>query len=152
MQEIERKFLIHYELWTPQGKGVSIRQGYLSTDPERTVRVRIAKNKSYITIKGKALGIVRTELEYKIPLNEAEVLLKMCTGLLVEKTRYKEEVGGMIWEIDVFEGENRGLVVAEIELNSETQTFEMPPWVMKEVSGDEGYYNSRLAEKPYSTW
>ncbi len=152
MQEIERKFLIHYELWKPQGKGVNIRQGYLSTDPERTVRVRIAKEGSYITIKGKAMGIVRTELEYKIPGNEAEVLLKMCVGSLVEKTRYKEEVGGLTWEIDVFEGENRGLVMAELELDSETQTFEIPAWIMEEVSGDERYYNSRLAEKPYSTW
>ena len=98
------------------------------------------------------MGIVRTELEYKIPLNEAEVLLKMCTGSLVEKTRYKEEVGGLTWEIDVFEGENRGLVVAEVELESETQTVEMPLWIMEEVSGDVRYYNSWLAEKPYSSW
>ncbi len=131
MQEIERKFLIHYELWKPEGKGVTI---------------------SYITIKGKAMGIVRTELEYKIPINEAEVLLKMCIGSLVEKTRYKEEVGGLTWEIDIFEGENRGLVMAELELDSETQTFEMPLWIKEEVSGDKRYYNSRLSEKPYSSW
>lgn len=152
MQEIERKFLIHHELWKPKGKGVTIRQGYLSTDPERTVRVRIAGENSYLTIKGKAIGIARTELEYEIPTNEAEVLLKMCVDSLVEKTRFKEEVGGLTWEIDIFEGENRGLVIAELELDSETQTFEMPPWIKEEVSGDERYYNSKLAEKPYSSW
>ena len=116
MVEIERKFLINNKLWKPTGTGTKIKQGYLSVDPERVVRIRVAGEKAYITIKGKPKGIVRTELEFEIPESEAEVLLKMCLDFPIVKTRFKESIGNMIWEIDVFDGENKGLVLAEVEI------------------------------------
>jgi len=152
MVEIERKFLVNTELWKPLGNGSKIKQGYLSVDPDRVVRVRIADDKAYITIKGKPKGIVRTELEYKIPLNEAEVMLKMCIDFPVEKTRFKEIVGNLMWEIDIFEGKNHGLVLAEIELTDENQKFDLPEWAGDEVSFDSRYYNSFLSKNPFKTW
>jgi adenylate cyclase len=152
MFEIERKFLINTELWKPTGKGTKIKQGYLSVDPERVVRIRIAGEKAFITIKGKSVGIVRTELEYEIPADEAEILLKMCLDFPVEKTRFKENIGNLVWEIDVFEGENNGLVMAEVELIHENQEIELPGWIGEEVSFDSRYYNSWLSRNPFSKW
>ena len=152
MVEIERKFLINTKLWKPKGTCIKIRQGYLSVDPERVVRVRVADEKAYITIKGKPKGIVRAELEYEIPKNEAEVLLIMCLDFPIEKTRFKENIGNMIWEIDVFEGENKGLVLAEIELSDENQKFDLPDWIGEEVSLDSRYYNAWLSRNPFSKW
>jgi len=152
MLEIERKFLVDKNKWSPSGKGIAIKQGYISDDPERTVRVRIAGEKSFLTIKGKSIGISRTELEYEIPLEDAELLMKMVLNETVQKTRYKEFVKGHDWEIDVFDGQNKGLVMAEIELESESQNFDIPEWVEKEVSGDKRYFNLWLSQKPYDTW
>ena len=152
MVEIERKFLVNSKLWQPKGNGVKIRQGYLSVDPQRVVRIRVAENNSYLTIKGKPVGITRTEMEYKIPDNEAEILLKMCLNVIVEKVRYTEKVGGLLWEIDVFEGKNLGLLLAEIELKEENQEFEYPEWISSEVTFDDRYQNSKLSQNPYKNW
>lgn len=152
MVEIERKFLINRERWKPAGSGVEIRQGYLSVHPERVVRVRIAGEKAYITIKGKATGLVRPEFEYEIPKNEAEILLKMCLDFPIEKIRFKEKINGLIWEIDVFSGANSGLIMAEVELTSEDQKVVLPDWIAEEVSNDYRYFNSWLSENPYTKW
>ncbi len=152
MVEIERKYLIKKELWRSSGKGIKIRQGYLSVDPERTVRIRFADERAFLTIKGKSKGIVRTELEYEIPKIEAEVLLKMCLDFPVEKTRFKEKIKNLTWEIDVFEGENKGLIMAEVELKHENQNVDLPEWIGEEVSNDSRYYNAWLSKNPYSKW
>lgn len=152
MVEIERKFLINNKLWKPTGTGTKIKQGYLSVDPERVVRIRVAGEKAYITIKGKPKGIVRTELEFEIPESEAEVLLKMCLDFPIVKTRFKESIGNMIWEIDVFDGENKGLVLAEVELADENQKIDLPNWITDEVSFDSRYYNAWLSGHPFSKW
>ena len=152
MQEIERKFLVLKNQFRPSGKGIKIRQGYLSIDSEKVVRVRVAGEKGFLTIKGKMEGITRTELEYEIPKNEAEIMLKMCLDKLVEKVRYIEIYEGMIWEVDVFEKDNDGLYVAEIELKSEDQSFKIPQWVGEEVTYDKRYYNSWLSRYPFNTW
>lgn len=152
MQEIERKFLIKEELWKPVGAGIPMQQGYLSVDKERVVRVRIAGELAFITIKGKTAGIVRTELEYEIPKKDAEILMKMCLEYLVEKTRYTERIGNLTWEIDVFEGKNKGLIIAEVELENENQQVDLPVWIEKEVSDDHRYYNSWLSGNLYNKW
>jgi len=152
MEEIERKFLVDTALWKPLVNGSKIKQGYLSVDPERVVRVRIADEKAFLTIKGKPKGIVRTELEYEIPKNEAEVLIKLCLDFPVEKIRYKEYIGDVVWEIDVFEGENEGLIMAEVELIDENQKVDLPQWIGDEVSFDSRYYNSWLSGNPFSKW
>ena len=152
-KEIERKFLIKRELWQPQSQGVEIRQGYLSLDPERTVRVRTKGAKGYLTIKGKNQGISRTELEYEIPYEEASQMLEeLCLRPLVEKTRYLEQHGQQLWEIDIFAGDNEGLAVAEAELPSEDTALALPIWIDREVSGEDRYYNSSLIKLPYKNW
>ncbi|MDY5329891.1 MAG: CYTH domain-containing protein [Anaerovibrio sp.] len=152
-KEIERKFLIKRELWQPQRPGVEIRQGYLSLDPERTVRVRTKGAKGYLTIKGKNQGISRTELEYEIPYEEASQMLEeLCLHPLVEKTRYLEQHGQQLWEIDIFAGDNEGLAVAEAELSSEDTALVLPIWIDREVSGEARYYNSSLTRLPYKNW
>ena len=152
-KEIERKFLIKRELWQPQRPGVEIRQGYLSLDPERTVRVRTIGAKGYLTIKGKNQGISRTELEYEIPYEEASQMLEeLCLHPLVEKTRYLEQHGQQLWEIDIFAGDNEGLAVAEAELSSEDTALVLPIWIDREVSGEARYYNSSLTRLPYKNW
>ena len=146
-KEIERKFLIKRELWQPQRPGVEIRQGYLSLDPERTVRVRTKGAKGYLTIKGKNQGISRTELEYEIPYEEASQMLEeLCLRPLVEKTRYLEQHGQQLWEIDIFAGDNEGLAVAEAELSSEDTALVLPIWI------EARYYNSSLIRLPYKNW
>lgn len=152
-KEIERKFLIKRELWQPQNQGLEIRQGYLSLDPERTVRVRTKGAKGYLTIKGKNQGISRTELEYEIPYEEAcQMLEELCLRPLVEKTRYLEQYGQQLWEIDIFAGDNEGLAVAEAELPSEDTALALPIWIDREVSGEARYYNSSLIKLPYKNW
>ncbi|HEX8955628.1 MAG TPA: CYTH domain-containing protein [Burkholderiaceae bacterium] len=151
-REIERKFLVRGTDWK-QGASVTVmRQGYLSTDPGRVVRVRVEGDQAALTIKGKSVGAVRGEWEYAIPVADAEELLALCQRPLIEKSRYRVEHGGMLWEIDEFRGDNAGLVVAEIELESEGQAFEKPHWAAEEVTQDARYYNSNLLRHPYKDW
>jgi CYTH domain-containing protein len=127
-------------------------QVYLVILPDKVVRVRIADDKAFLTIKGNLKGITRDEFEYPIPVDDAKELLKMGGEYRVEKTRYIQEIDGKKWEIDVFHGKNSGLVVAEIELRSESEKIELPEWIIREVSSDERYFNFNLATKPYTTW
>jgi len=152
-QEIERKYLVSGEAWKHLAEGTHYRQGYLSTDPERTVRVRIIGERGYLTIKGISVGISRPEYEYEIPIPDAKELLeRLCEKPIVEKERYKIAFGGLVWEVDEFLGVNEGLVIAEVELESADQAIDLPPWVGEEVSGDLRYFNSHLVNHPYSTW
>ncbi len=151
-KEIEKKYLVDKSKWTPTSTGIKIIQGYLSTNSNSTIRVRIANNEGYITIKGKTSGISRNEYEYPIPYKDAEELLTLCKDNIIRKTRYKEIFEGMSWEVDVFEDKNNGLVMAEIELLSELQEFTIPEWIAIEVSHDKRYFNSNLSQNPYSTW
>ena len=150
-KEIERKFLVK-DSWQPQSAGIKIAQGYLSTVPERTVRVRIKGDKGYLTIKGKNQGVSRAEYEYEIPRQDAEEMLQLAEQPILVKTRYLEQQGEFTWEVDVFAGENQGLVVAEIELPAEDAEFSRPAWLGQEVSGDVRYYNANLIKFPFSLW
>lgn len=151
--EIERKFLLASDDWRALGEPVLVRQGYLTSDPVRTVRVRIYGEQGFITIKSKSEGASRGEWEYPIPLQDAaELLDRLCERPLVEKYRRRIGHAGFTWEIDEFLGENAGLVVAEIELPSEDAVFDRPVWIGEEVTGDKRYYNSNLIRSPYSTW
>jgi adenylate cyclase len=151
--EIERKYLVDRSKWSPRDAGTHLVQGYLSSVPERTVRVRIAGDAAKLTIKGKTTGVTRVELEYDIPVEDARTMLDtMCERPLIDKHRYTEEVGGRTWEIDIFHGDNDGLVIAEVELESESDTIEHPPWAGAEVSDDPRYYNANLLKAPYSSW
>ena len=149
--EIERKFKVADD-FRPTGVGIPMAQGYLSRDPKRTVRIRIAGMQGYLTIKGETHGAARLEYEYEIPAEEARELLALCEQPLVEKTRYRETVAGHVWEVDVFHGANAGLVVAEIELASEAENFPLPTWAGAEVTGEKRYYNSALIAHPYNMW
>jgi adenylate cyclase len=152
-KEIERKFLVKADTYQQLAPGTVYRQGYLSTVKERTVRVRTIDDKGYLTIKGITRGISRVEFEYEIPHAEATAMLDdLCIQPLVEKARYKVPLGGFVWEVDEFHGVNEGLVVAEIELESEEQTFDIPDWIAEEVSGDPRYFNSNLIANPFSSW
>jgi len=152
-KEIERKFLVSGDAWRGGSPGTRIRQGYLSRQAERTVRVRSAGGKGTLTIKGKSQGATRDEYEYEIPASDADELLdRLCERPLVEKTRYLVPYGGLTWEIDVFEGDNRGLVVAEVELEDERQAVPLPPWILREVTQEARYFNSNLARHPFKTW
>ncbi|MDT7919411.1 MAG: CYTH domain-containing protein [Meiothermus sp.] len=151
--EIERKFLVRSEDWKPGAVGVPYRQGYLCRQAARTVRVRVAGGQAYLTIKGQAQGITRLEYEYPIPLADAQDLLEqLCLKPLIEKTRYRLEFGGRVWEVDEFAGENQGLVVAEVELEWPDQPLELPDWVGEEVTHDPRYLNANLVEQPFSRW
>jgi CYTH domain-containing protein len=149
--EIERKFLVRGTGWR-QGTGVRFSQGYLNRDKERTVRIRVAGEKAFLTIKGVPTGATRAEFEYGIPLGDAEELLRLSDGPIIQKDRYVVVHEGSTWEIDEFLGDNAGLVVAEIELTSEDQPFSRPPWLGPEVTHDTRYYNSSLASAPYLKW
>ena len=152
--EIERKFLVDRTAWHPDpANGTRYRQGYLASEPGSTVRVRIAGELGFLTIKGATQGIVRLEFEYPIPLADAEELLgDLCRHPLIEKIRYREPWDGLTWEVDVFAGDNTGLTVAEIELPTAEWRFTKPPWVGQEVSGDPRYFNSALSRHPFSQW
>lgn len=151
--EIERKFLVLGNDWKKLGPAVAIRQGYLSSQRDRVVRVRIEGQGATLTIKGRVTGISRGEWEYPIPVVEADELLNgLCERPLIEKTRTRIVHAGMVWEVDEFFGENQGLVVAEIELESEAQTFAKPDWVGVEVTDDARYFNANLLRHPFSAW
>ena len=151
--EIERKFIVRNTSWKNGAKGIRYRQGYLTMDPERTVRVRVAADKGYLTIKGRGSGIVRPEFEYEISHGDATTLLDfLCLRPLIEKDRYRIEHGGFIWEVDEFLGANRGLVLAEVELVHADQTFPIPHWAGEEVSGDPRYFNASLVKNPWIEW
>ncbi len=149
--EIERKFKVK-EHFRPTGVGIEMAQGYLSCDPRRTVRIRIAGIQGFLTIKGETCGATRSEYEYEIPAEEARELLALCDTPLVEKTRYVEMFCGKRWEVDIFHGANEGLRVAEIELAAEAEEFALPEWVGDEVTGERRYYNAALIAHPYSAW
>ncbi|HOW49206.1 MAG TPA: CYTH domain-containing protein [Burkholderiaceae bacterium] len=152
-KEIERKFLVNQKLWKPLNGGTHFKQGYLNSQKERVVRVRIEGDRAKLTIKGANNGITRSEFEYSLPVEDAAVLLdSLCEQPLIDKHRHTETVGGKLWEIDVFHGENEGLIVAEVELASEEEGFELPAWALAEVSSDPRYYNSNLLKSPYSKW
>lgn len=152
--EIERKFLVKGDFKNLASKETRIVQGYLSSIPERTVRVRIKGDKGFITIKGigNASGAARYEWEKEIPVNEVEELLKICEPGVIDKTRYLVKAGNHTFEVDEFYGENLGLTVAEVELTSETESFEKPAWLGEEVTGDTKYYNSMLMKNPFTKW
>ena len=149
--EIERKFTVRAD-FCPQSAGTEMAQGYLSRDPQRTVRVRLAGGRGYLTVKGETRGMVRAEYEYEIPPSDARAMLALCDSPLVEKTRYVMDAAGRRWEVDVFHGANDGLVVAEVELPSETAEVMLPAWVEREVTGEKRYYNSSLIVHPYHSW
>jgi adenylate cyclase len=152
-QEIERKFLTRNDSWRAGAEGTRYRQGYLSVDSTRTVRVRSAGSQGFLTIKGKTEGLARLEFEYPIPLADADQLLtQLCRRPLIEKVRYRIPHAGLVWEVDEFEGENAGLILAEVELEREDQAVELPPWAGEEVTGQPRYYNANLISLPYSRW
>lgn len=153
-QEIEHKFLVRDDSWRKEVyRSVPLRQGYLVSDPVRSVRVRITDGQAHLNIKSGTLGVSRSEYEYEIPLADArEILEHLCGKPLLEKTRHLVRYGDHVWEIDVFEGDNAGLVVAEIELATVGESFARPPWLGEEVSHDPRYYNSQLAKHPYKEW
>ena len=151
--EIERKFLVAGDAWRQQAsQATRFSQGYLSRDPARTVRVRIAGPQAFLTIKGATTGASRAEFEYPVPVDDAQQLLALSDGPVVEKVRHLCVVEGMTWEVDEFLGANAGLVVAEIELTSEDQAFVRPAWLGAEVTGDARYVNANLAVRPFTTW
>lgn len=153
-QEIERKFLVKGDFKQQVSKSVRITQGYLSSVPERTVRVRVKGEKGFMTVKGigSASGASRFEWEKEIPVEEIRQLLEICEPGVIDKTRYIVPVGDHTFEVDEFYGENDGLVVAEVELSSEAEDFVKPEWLGEEVTGDVKYYNSMLMKNPYKNW
>ena len=151
--EIERKFLVKGDAWRSLAIGIPYCQGYIASTAERTVRVRVVGEQGYLTIKGATIGISRAEFEYPIPLDEALELLKtLCDPPLIQKQRYKIEYAGLLWEVDEFEGDNQGLIIAEVELTDANQTIALPDWIDREVSDDPRYFNANLAKHPFSQW
>ena len=151
--EIERKFLLAGDAWRTLGEPVLLRQGYLSSNPERTVRVRVEGEQGSMTIKGKSVGATRAEWEYPIPLPDAnELLERLCEQPIIEKYRRRIAIGKHTWEVDEFLGANQGLVVAEIELDAEDQQFDKPDWIGAEVTDDRRYFNSSLIRHPFCNW
>lgn len=152
--EIERKFLVNLAEWAKvdKGKGELYQQGYLLSSPDKTIRVRLAGQGAYLTIKGKSTGISRAEYEFAIPLAEARELLEHLTENRLEKIRYRVPVGKHVWEVDEFLGANQGLVLAEVELADEAAAFLLPDWAGKEVSDDPRYFNAYLAKHPWGSW
>ncbi|MFD1062707.1 CYTH domain-containing protein [Winogradskyella litorisediminis] len=153
--EIERKFLVKSEAFKTEAfYSYQIKQGFLNSNPERTVRIRIKKDKGILTVKGKSSsdGLSRFEWEKDINLDEAEALLKLCEKGIIDKTRYEVKIGKHLYEVDVFFGDNEGLIIAEVELNSEAEVFEKPDWLGNEVTGDVRYYNSNLSKRPFKDW
>ncbi|MBC6997809.1 CYTH domain-containing protein [Cytophaga sp. FL35] len=155
MIEIERKFLVNSDAFKENSSSQErIVQGFLNTDPERTVRVRIKGDSGFLTVKGKSNqeGTTRFEWEHKITVTEAEQLLILCEKGIIDKTRYAVPVGNHLFEVDEFYGDNEGLTVAEVELSTEKERFQKPEWLGEEVTGDIKYYNSQLGKKPFKTW
>lgn len=152
--EIERKFLLVGDSWHSEvvGQPRHLSQGYLFSDPHKSVRIRLAGDDATLTIKGTRQGITRLEFQYPIPPDDAARLLALCPGPLIDKTRHIIHHAGMKWEIDIFHGDNNGLRIAEVELESENQALDLPKWVGEEVSLDPKFYNSELARHPYSSW
>lgn len=153
-QEIERKFLVTGDFKQYSDSSLRITQGYLSSVPERIVRIRIYGEKAFLTIKGitSKSGMSRYEWEKEIAVNEANELLKLCEPGIIDKTRYLVKSGKITFEVDEFYGENEGLIVAEVELIAENEQFDKPDWLGEEVTGDNRYYNSRLVKTPFSHW
>lgn len=152
-KEIEYKYLVISDSYKRLGSRTYYKQGYLSVEKERTVRVRVIDSVGYITIKGRTEGASRTEFEYTIPVEDALVILdSLCIKPLIEKYRYKIRIGELLWEVDEFLGDNEGLTVAEVEVSYEGYPIEKPEWVGRNVTGDAKYYNSNLITCPYSRW
>ncbi|NQV15162.1 CYTH domain-containing protein [bacterium] len=152
-REIERKFLVLNTSYQDLAAGSHYQQGYLNSHKQRVVRVRLSDNSGQLTVKGITSGATRLEFEYKIPVAEAKEMLEtICEQPIIDKTRYKIQIEGFIWEIDEFHGENEGLIVAEIELDSEDQKFSKPDWIGEEVTHDSRYYNSNLISNPFKKW
>ncbi len=152
-QEIERKFLVNMDKVDLPAQGLTICQGYIKTADKTTVRIRIMGDKAFLTLKGETKGISRSEFEYEIPVSDARQMLnELCTGPVVDKTRYLISYKSHLWELDIFAGDNQGLVVAEVELDSEDEQPELPGWVTEEVTGDKRYYNSNLLTHPFKNW
>jgi len=150
--EIERKFLVDLDKLDLQD-GIGIKQGYIKTSTNTVVRARIKGAKGFLTIKGENVGASRLEFEYEIPVSEAnEMLEKLCSKPIIDKTRYEINYKNHLWEVDVFYGDNEGLVVAEVELQSENEEVVLPSWIKQEVTGDIKYYNNQLMENPYKNW
>ena len=151
--EIERKFLVVGDGWREGAVGTSYRQGYIRTQGQATVRVRVAGQTGYLTLKGPTEGLSRLEFEYEIPVTDADQLLKsLCDRPLIEKTRYRIDHQGLLWEIDEFKGDNQGLILAEVELETPDQVINPPPWIGQDVSHDSRYFNAYLAQSPFSSW
>jgi adenylate cyclase len=152
-REIERKFLVRGDGWREGAdEGTVLQQGYLSTVPERTVRVRRAGHQAWLTIKGRAQGAVRAEFEYPIPVADATALLALCEPVIIDKTRHRVEHAGRTWEVDVFAGVNAPLVLAEVELEAADARVALPDWVGEEVTEDPRYQNANLSRRPYGQW
>lgn len=153
-QEIERKFLVNHSKWQQIEKPIGnlYRQGYLLTDPTKTIRVRQTTERAFLTIKGLSVGATRPEYEYEIPLNDAKELLDNFSTSELSKIRYEIMYDNKIWEVDEFLGDNAGLLVAEIELETEDEKFNLPSWIDQEVTGQDKYYNSNLTIEPYKNW
>lgn len=153
MLEIERKFLLKNDDYKKLSKGILIKQGYICSENDRVVRIRIYGEKAFLTIKNATIGFSRDEFEYEIPLADAEKMLScVCQQPIIEKLRYRVEYDGFVWEIDEFFGENEGLVVAEIELEKENQVFSKPAWIAQEVTNEVRFYNANLFKNPYKNW
>jgi len=152
--EIERKFLVKNDKWKAfVVSEAAMKQGSLATLEKSSIRVRVADGRAHLNIKSVTLGIRRSEYEYEIPLGDGEeILAELTAGAVIDKVRYKVRCGEHIWEVDLFRGDNAGLIVAEVELNAEDESFEMPEWAGEEVSGDPRYYNASLVKHPYCDW
>ena len=151
--EIERKFLLKDDAWRSEGKGTRYLQGYLVRSGKRTVRIRTAGNKGYLTVKGADWNGIRSEYEYPIPVDDAERMLdELCEKPLIDKIRYRILYRGNIWEVDEFMGENQGLILAEVELESPDTPLECPPWIGREVTGEARYINANLVSRPFAEW
>lgn len=152
-KEIERKFLIDISQLGDLKSGVEIKQGYISTTDNAAVRIRLSGDKAFLTLKGENTGATRTEFEYEIPVKDAnEMLAELCSGPVIDKTRYFVEHCGHTWEIDIFHGDNDGLIVAEVEMQSENESVDIPAWAVKEVTGEAKYYNAHLLNNPFKNW
>ncbi len=153
-KEIERKYLVHKDKWQllDKPKGQLYQQGYLLTDPNKTIRVRITETQGFLTIKGLSVGATRAEYEYEIPMEDAKELLENFSTSELSKIRYKIVFEDKLWEVDEFMGANAGLIVAEIELTSENESYLIPNWILEEVTGNEKYYNSNLTIHPFQNW